>query len=204
MKFYTLWLSLICVIMFVVQLIFPGFTDAFVLNQQSWFEPWRFITSIFLHGSFSHILFNLFALVLFGLMLEKLIGSNRFLVVFFVSGIAANLISVNFYSSSLGASGAIMGVIGALTFIKPNLMVWAFGVPMPLFLAAIFWILGDVVGVFAPSGIGNIAHLAGVGVGLLLGAIFRLRRQNNSSASYTRVIKIPDNYAREWENRYMS
>ena len=208
MRFYTLWLSLICIVVFVIQLVIPSSTDTLVLNQASWFEPWRFISSIFLHGSFSHILYNLFALVLFGLVLEKLIGSNKFLLVFFSAGIFANLIAVNFYSSSLGASGAIMGVIGALTFTKPLMTVWAFSLPMPMFVAAILWILGDVVGVFAPSGVGNIAHLIGVFVGLLLGAIFRLRRTSSGySAGYTRVIKIPDipeSYVREWEDRYFN
>ena len=201
MKFYTLWLALICIIMFIVQLIFPGFTDALVLNQASWFEPWRFVSSIFLHGGIGHLLYNLLALVMFGLVLEKFVGEKKFLLVFFVSGIIANLIAINFYPSSLGASGAIMGIIGALALIKPNLMVWAIGVPMPLFLASIFWVFGDIAGIFIPDGVGNIAHLAGVGVGLLFGIIFRFKKkQADSSYEYTRVVRIPEPYMRNWED----
>src|SRR3989338_10954625 len=99
MKFYALWLSAICILFFILQIAIPGFTDALVLNQQSFIEPWRFVTAIFLHGDITHLIYNLFALVLFGLILEKLIGSRKFLIVFIFSGIFANLISVNFYDS---------------------------------------------------------------------------------------------------------
>ena len=122
-KYFALWLSVICVLIFILQLAFSGFTDALVLNQSSWLEPWRFVSSIFLHGSPLHLIFNLFALILFGLILEKLIGSNKFLVVFFASGIIANLIAVNFYPSSLGASGAVYGILGALTILRPKMVV---------------------------------------------------------------------------------
>lgn len=204
MKFYTLWLGLIIIIMFILQVGFPGFTDALVLNQDSWIEIWRFVSAVFLHGGLGHLLYNLFALVIFGLVLEKLIGGKRFLAVFFSAGIIANLISINFYPSSLGASGAIMGVIGALAFIKPNLMVWAMGLPMPLFLAAVFWVLGDLAGIFIPDGVGNIAHLAGVGIGLILGAIFKKKRRINSDFQYQRKIGIPEYHIKEWEDEYMT
>ncbi len=200
MRFYTLILSLICIIMFVLQLAIPGFTEALVLNQESFVQPYRFISAVFLHGGLGHLTLNLFALILFGLILEKVIGSEKFLLIFFVSGIGANLISVNFYNSSLGASGAIMGIIGALTFAKPKLWVWAFGVPMPLFLAAILWGLVDIAGIFIPDNIGNIAHLSGIAFGLILGAIFRQKRE---SYSYVRKVNVPEDYARKWEDNYM-
>ena len=203
-KFYTLWLALICVVFFIFQLIIPGFTDSLILNQQSFFQPWRFITAIFLHGSLQHIVFNLFALILFGLILEKLIGSKRFLVVFFSTGIIANIISVNFYSSSLGASGAIMGIIGTLTIIRPGMTVLAFSLPMPMFLAAIIWAVGDVLGIFYPTGTGNIAHLSGLAIGLILGIIFRLKHKEKQTlrADYARI-NIPESYMRDWEDKFM-
>jgi len=123
MKFYTLLLTLIIIAVFILQAIIPNFTDSLLLNQQSFPEVWRFVTAIFLHGSLTHLIFNLFALILFGLVLESLIGSNRFLLVFFSTGIIANIISFNFYPASLGASGAIMGIIGALTVSKPLMTV---------------------------------------------------------------------------------
>ncbi len=203
-KYYFLWLSLICIIVFILQLIIPGFTELFVLNLKAIYEKqyWRFLSAIFLHGSLTHLLFNLFALVIFGLILEKKIGSYRFLAVFFSSGIIANIVSVNFYDSSLGASGAIMGIIGCLTILNPMMMVWAFGLLMPMFIAAILWVLGDILGVFMPSGVGNIAHLSGVGVGLLIGLLLRFFGVKNIG-NKNNTIRFNEDEVRNWENRYV-
>ena len=133
-KFYALWLALICIVIFIAQTLISGFTDLFLLNNQALgVEFYRFITAIFLHGSLSHLVFNLFALIFFGLILEKFIGSKKFLLVFFISGVLANIFSVFFYPSSLGASGAIFGIIGCLTILKPLMTVWAYALPLPLF-----------------------------------------------------------------------
>lgn len=202
MKFISLWLALFCILMFILQIAIPNFTDSLILNQNSFSEPYRFISSIFLHGSLTHLIYNLFALLLFGLILEKLIGSKKFIIVFFSSGIIANLISVNFYSSSLGASGAIFGIIGALTIIRPLMAVWAFGIPMPMFIASILWITGDILGIFMPSNIGNIAHLSGIAIGILSGLILRLTSKKQPR-SFSYKIKIPDDYLDKWEDRYI-
>jgi membrane associated rhomboid family serine protease len=203
-KFFTLWLAGICIIVFILQNFINGFTEFFVLDKNAInnLEVWRFVSAIFLHASLSHILFNLFALVVFGLILERLIGSWNFLVVFFFSGIIANLVSVNFYSSSLGASGAIMGIIGCLTVLNPLMMVWVFGLLMPLFIAAIIWIIGDVLGVFMPSEVGNIAHLSGVGVGLLIGLLLRYLGVKNRIKE-NKIMRFDEGVVRSWEDRYM-
>jgi membrane associated rhomboid family serine protease len=200
LKFYSLWFCLICIIIFALQVIIPGFTELFVLNEGVFdYEIWRLITAIFLHGSLPHLLYNLFALFFFGIALEKLIGSRKFLLLFFASGIIANLISVNFYPSSLGASGAIMGIIGSLTIIKPLMMVWAFGLILPMFIAAILWVVGDILGIFFPSGVGNIAHLSGIAIGLIIGLILRLKKKT----SYKYKVRIPETYMRDWEKKYL-
>ena len=201
-RFYSLWLSLICILVFIFQNLIAGFTELFVLNEKVFLgEIWRFVSAIFLHGGVGHLLYNLFALLFFGFALEKLIGSRKFLIVFFGTGIIANMISVNFYSSSLGASGAIMGIIGVLAVIKPMMMVWAFGLILPMFLAAILWIIGDImrgVGIFGETNIGSIAHLSGVGVGILVGIFLRSKRIKRQKR-----IKIPEIYMRNWEDRFM-
>ena len=178
-RFYTLWIIAVCAIIYVFQLLIPGLTDLFVLNNRAIYnyEIWRFLTSIFIHGSFPHIFYNMLALVLFGLILEKLIGGKKFVLVFLLTGIIANIITVNFYFSSLGASGAIMGIIGCLVAIQPFKMVWAYG-PVPVVVAAIAYIFIDVFGVFYPMGVGNIAHLSGIFVGLLIGIFIRLRNKD--------------------------
>jgi len=202
-KFYSLWFCLINIIIFILQVSFEGFTEFFVLNELAYSQVWRFVTAIFLHGSVTHLAYNLFALFFFGIALEKLIGSKRFLFVYFFSGILANIISLNFYPSSLGASGAIMGIIGALAVIRPLMMVWAFGLILPMFIAAILWVAGDVLGalgVFGETSIGNIAHLSGIGVGLLLGLFFRKYIKKKRTV---KKVKIPDYYMAGWEKKYM-
>ena len=172
-RFYALKLCGLMFVVFLIQLLFEGFTELFLLDSGYYVEVWRFISAIFLHGRLAHLLYNIFALGLFGSMLERLIGSRRFLIVFFASGILANIVSVNFYDSSLGASGAIFGVIGALIVVRPLMVVWAFGLPMPLFIAGILWAVGDLIGLFVPSNVANLAHLSGMFFGLLLGIFYR-------------------------------
>jgi hypothetical protein len=208
MKYYTLFIAAVCVIVFILQLVIPGFTDTFVLqSDRVLLAPWTLVTSIFLHASLEHLLFNLFALVLFGLILESLIGSKRLLLVYFVSGIVASIAAAIFYPSSLGASGAIFGIIGTLAVIRPLMGVWAFGVPLPMFIAAILWVIGDLLGFAgATDNIGHAAHLAGIFVGILLGTIFILSKSVKGECglfSKKDRIKIPEDAMREWENRFM-
>ena len=200
MKFYALWISLLIIIIFALQSFIPGFTELFRLDQNNSLQIWRFATSIFLHGSLLHLTYNLFALILFGLILEKLIGSKKFLFVFILSGILANIISINFYNSSLGASGTIMGIIGALVIIKPLMTVWAFGMIMPMFAAAILWVIGDIIGIFMPDKIGHITHISGIIFGIFLGIIFRL---NHHVKKKKQITKVPEHILRRWETLYM-
>ena len=204
-KYYALKLSLILIVVFILQSFLRGFTELFVLNSRAWIEIWRFATAIFLHGGVAHLLFNLLALVLFGSALETFIGSRRFLLVFFVTGIFANLISVIFYPSSLGASGAIFGIIGALIFIRPGMVVWAFGMPMPLVLAGILWTAGDLLGAYGfltgnpMNNVGNIAHLSGMFFGFVFGAIYRRR----IARQMKRNVSIDEREVRLWEDKYL-
>jgi len=206
-QFYAFKLTAVIVLVFLAQTLFSGFTEMFVLNGSAFSgEIWRFLTAVFLHGGVGHLLFNGFALALFGSILERFIGGVRFLIVFFVTGILANLISVNFYSSSLGASGAIFGVIGALIIVRPGLTVWAFGMPMPMFLAGIFWAVGDLIGAYGffvgnpINNTGNLAHLSGMFFGIIFGVWLRgiVRR-----GTKRRNVSIDENSVRVWEDFHM-
>ena len=200
-RHFSIWIVGICIIVFVIQMVASGFTDAFLLDQSKPFEIWRFISSIFLHGGLAHILSNMFALALFGIILEGIIGSRNFLIVYFTTGIFANLIAINFYPSSLGASGAIYGVLGALIMLRPKMTVWAFGMPMPMFIAGILWVGAGVLGVFMPSNVGDIAHLSGIGLGLIVGIIYRSRYEE-SKFRENRVY-LDEGNVRNWENHHL-
>ena len=203
MKFYSLWLAIIMIIIFFLQNVISKFTDLFILDSAKIIsEPWRLVTSIFLHGNLIHLVFNLFALIFFGLILEKQITSKNFLFVFFTSGILASIISAFFYSQVLGVSGAIFGVIGALTIIRPNIIVWVYNLPMPMFIASIIWVIADIIGIFNPSGIANLAHLSGIIIGILMGIYYRKKFPGNKK-SYVQRIEIPEHQLRKWEVLYL-
>ena len=204
-KFYAIKICGILIVIFLLQVLINGFTEVFVLNSLAFLQVWRFLSSVFLHGGVGHLAYNVFALGLFGSILERLVGAKRFLIIFLVTGILANILSVNFYNSSLGASGAIFGVIGALIFIRPGLPVWVFGMPMPIFLAGILWGAGDFLGAIAffsgnpISNTGNIAHLSGMFFGLLLGAWYRERRIREKRVGIT----LNESGVRNWEDLYL-
>lgn len=205
-KFYSIWLALVCIIVFILQKIIPGFTETFLLSSDALSMPWQFLTAIFLHGSLMHLLYNLFALVLFGIILEKFIGSKRFLILFLVSGILANLIAFMFYPSSLGASGAIMAIIGVLAIIRPIMVVWAFNLPMPMFVLVIIWVVGSVLGVFGigDTSTGYWAHLSGIFIGLIYGLFLRLKHGFFESKTTRREPEvISEDYMRMWEDRHL-
>lgn len=204
-RLWFLWLSLICIIIFILELFSEKLLDLFLLDSRAIYssEYWRFVTAIFIHSSTTHLLYNMFGLLFFGFSLERIIGSKRFLILFLGSGIIGNLVAVNFYSSSAGASGAIYGIIGCLAIIAPFMIVWAFGLIMPMFIAAIIWIIGDVIGLFVPSNVGNIAHLSGAAVGICLGILIRLLDKKSFKKAVRYRYKVPENYMRTWEDRYM-
>lgn len=183
MRFRTAFFPLIGINVFVFvlqQLLGPGFTNAFLLESGDVFiRPWILLTSMFLHGSFSHLLFNMYALFLFGSMLESRIGPRRFLIAYLGSGLVASFLSSFFYPRALGASGAVMGIIGTLIILMPELrLLFFFFIPMPLYVAGIVWALMDVFGLFYPSGVGNIAHLVGMGTGLLYGLHLKKKKKS--------------------------
>lgn len=93
---------------------FPPFTE---------FEPWRMLTALFLHGSFLHILFNMYSLLIFGPILEHALGRWRFLALYLLSGLGGS-VAVLLIAPTIavvGASGAIFGLLGAFFVIQRKL-----------------------------------------------------------------------------------
>jgi len=213
-NWYAIKLVIICVIIFIIQVLFEPtieqrkmgaenpLTNNFALVSATVLtNPWTIITSIFLHGSVEHLFYNMFALGLFGSILELIIGGKKFLILFFVSGIISSAGSVLFYIASIGASGAIFGVLGSLGALRPKMTVYIGFVPMPMALAVVLWAMGDLIGLFAPTEIAHAAHLFGLAFGLIAG--FYLRKQYKEVQSKRKEPEIDNKEFREWENEWM-
>jgi uncharacterized protein len=197
----ALWLSGIIFAVFLIQSFFEGFTDYFILDSRTvLFNFYTLITAIFLHSGLPHLMYNLFGLVLFGSILEHIIGSKRFLILFFAAGLVASFISLPFYTRVLGASGAIFGVLGMLGILRPKMTVWVYSMPMPMILALFVWAAGDVLGIFAPSGTANIAHLGGLFVGVVAGIYYR--KQFSEKKEKREDVHIDEEKVKEWERGF--
>lgn len=202
--FVTLWiLGLIAMVFFVFQGIL-NFDLAWTVGSV---HP-NFFFSMIAHGSMSHLLGNMFALGLFGLLLEGTIGSRKYVYVLLAAGVIGNLGGVfGGYNRVLGISGAIYGVFGALAVLRPKMIVWAAGMPMPMIVAALGWTFMDVVGAFAQaSNTGHLAHLGGIVAGVIAG--FLLRKQFPSQPRNPRARRLHknehiDHELDKWEERYM-
>jgi len=200
---YVAKIAVIIALVFMLQNVFPDYVDLFVLDSSKIFQqPWSLVTYIFIHGNANHVLSNLFSLVLFGFILEKVVGSKNFLLIFFTAGIFSGIVSLFFYPSVIGASGAIFGIMGILAVIRPKMVVLAFGIPIPMIVAVILWAALDLGGVFYPSSIANIGHLAGLFAGIFIG--FRLRPKYKLPEKQKKdEIKFDEEYFKEWEKKYM-
>ena len=137
-------------------------------------QIWRLVTYLFLHGGFFHVIFNLFALWMFGADLERLWGSRRFLFYYFLTGIGAGLFDVLLQPSALtmtiGCSGAIYGLLLAFGLIFPNRPIFLWLI-IPVKAKWFVLILGliEFVSSWSNPGspISHVAHLGGMLVGFL-------------------------------------
>ncbi len=176
----ALWfLIAVNALIFVITLVRPaevagslGLTPA-LLSQQ----PWTIISSMFVHGSFTHILFNMIGLYFLGSFLIRAVGERSFLVVFFLGGLAGNVLFILLadpFSTAVGASGAIYALGGALAILVPRapVLIFPIPVPIPLWAAILIFLLLS----FLP-GIAWQAHLGGLFLGLVAGLVLRRRRR---------------------------
>jgi membrane associated rhomboid family serine protease len=141
-------------------------------------HPWTLLTAMFVHLNIWHILFNMIALYFFGRTLISLVGAKRFLLVYFVGGIAGNvlflLLNLNTFSEVVGASGAVYAIAGALVVMVPNAQVALWGIiPMRLWVFVIVFLVLLSVPPFAGDYIAWQAHIGGLAAGLVAGYFFR-------------------------------
>jgi len=150
---------------------FLGLTPA-LLSQQ----PWTIISSMFVHGGFLHIIFNMLALYFLGSFFIRAAGEKSFLAVFFLGGLAGNAL----YSllgppwiPGIGASGGVFALGGALAVLVPRVpvLILFIPIPMPLWVAIIILVFIS----FLFSEIAWQAHIGGLLLGLAAGLIFRRR-----------------------------
>ncbi len=200
----TITLAVITVVVFVLQIIFPAITDNFSLvSTEAFSRPWIVVTSIFLHGGIEHLMYNMLALVLFGLILEEIIGSRKFLLLYFSAGFLASVATIPFYNASLGASGAIFGILGTLAILRPKMVVWINFIPVPMFLAIFIWAGIDLFGIFFPSNTANSAHLAGLFLGITYGIYLRGDFGEKFFHKHKHNLEISEEKFRSWEDRNM-
>ena len=142
------------------------------------YRPWTFVTYMFLHGGFTHLFFNMYALYIFGSVLERVWGTKKFLFYYFATGIGAGLIHIgiqvltNDAAPTIGASGAIFGLLLGYAMLYPDSIMGLMFPPVTmkakwfvLIYAGIELLLG-VSG--AQSGVAHFAHLGGLIIGLVL------------------------------------
>lgn len=133
-------------------------------------EWYRLITANFLHGGLMHIFFNSYALFYFGIVVEKIYSSQKFIFIYLITGVMGNLLTQIFYTNvpSVGASGAIFGLVGLMFSagingnMRGRLSGFSGTALLPMILINLF--LG-----FTTPGINNVAHIGGLGTGFLLG-----------------------------------
>jgi len=167
--FINIFLFIISLLPFIGNVIYSyGVGNNYYIFQG---EYWRLITPMFLHGSFFHLLFNMFSLYLFGPELEQLAGKARFLTIYFLSGLIGNVatyIIYDFNLQSLGASGAIYGILGAfgaLVYYTKHIFPQLKQIILPI-------IVIGIIMTFIQPNINVAAHLAGLITGFLLGFIY--------------------------------
>lgn len=178
-------------------------SDLFALHhyKSDVFRPYQLVTHMFMHGGIFHLLFNMLALWMFGSLIERAWGPKRFLIFYLVCGVAAAVTQLASYaydyrhidgmnlsleqvieyqnalraSYTVGASGAIMGVLAAFGYLFPNTELFIMPIPFPVKAkwAVIGIIALDVFGGISKTANDNVAHFAHVG-GALAGFLIVL------------------------------
>ena len=183
---------------------------------------WQPLTYLFLHGGLLHLLLNMLMLWMFGCDIERVWGRQRFLIYYFLTGIGAGLcvVAVNLSpllfgrpalagaaGATIGASGAIFGVLLAAAVLFPDRQVWLIPFPVMLPMRVFVMIMGAVEFFgsldVASSGVSHLAHLGGMGAGyfyLRRGSFFFGVRNQVTDWKQRRLRRKFEVYAREHKN----
>ncbi len=170
---FTNVISLICLVMYIIVGIYGNNIFNFSVNVLAKFgannillvkngEIWRLITCSFLHVGFIHFLLNMYSLRVIGPSVEGLIGKGKFVFIYLLSALSASLMSLVFMDSnivSVGASGAIFGLMGALLYFGYHYRLYLNDAIKTQIIPVIVFNL--LIG-FMISGIDNGAHIGGL------------------------------------------
>ena len=143
------------------------------IHFRHWY--WQFFTYMFSHVSFWHLFSNMLGLFIFGVIVERNVGSKEFLLYYLLTGTAAGVASYfsYLYSGSvftvvLGASGALYAVMLLFAVLFPSAVVYVFGIiPMRAPVLVLVYFLIDFFGQFRSDGTAHLVHLSGLLFGLL-------------------------------------
>ena len=193
----SIGIIVVCIVVFLLQGISPQSSFGQVIlntlnhmalwpvnsvNPQPWqlnFQPWQLISYGFLHGGFNHLFFNMFALWMFGLPIERMWGSRKFAEYYFICILGAGLVQllVQYLSGgnypTIGASGAVFGLLLAYGVTWPNNKLLLIFFPVPIKAKWFVLIYGAAELIFGVTGampqVAHYAHLGGLffGAGLL-------------------------------------
>ena len=169
---------------------FGGLVPGYVNGHGGNFELYRLVTSAFLHNGLLHLLFNMYALYILGPQLENFFGKFKFLIIYLFSAIAGNLLSLLFMADnvvSIGASGAIFGLMGALLYFGYHYRVYLGTVIKSQIMPII--VLNLILG-FVLSGINNFAHIGGLVGGILVSQALGVKHKSNTSEKINGFIML--------------
>ncbi|MFA5513909.1 MAG: rhomboid family intramembrane serine protease [Sphaerochaetaceae bacterium] len=155
---------------------------------------WQVFTYMFVHGGFSHLLFNMFGLYIFGRAIERSLGTREFLLFYFVTGSLSGIFSLFAYILSgtnvilMGASGAIYAILLAFATLYPHSTIFVFGLipmraPVMVILYAFLEISNQIRG--SSAGVAHLTHLAGFAFAYLY---FVVRLKINPIKSWRRTL----------------
>lgn len=167
---------------------FGGLIPGHINGNYNIYELYRLVTSIFLHIGIFHLLFNMYALYILGPQLESFFGKFKFLVIYLISGIAGNLLSLLFITNnsvSAGASGAIFGLMGAMLYFGYHYRVYLGTVIRSQIIPII--ILNLLLG-FMATDINNFAHIGGLVGGVLISMTVGVKYKSQTSEKINGII----------------
>lgn len=160
-----------------------GFSDYSFLNKYKFQvqkvlqgEKIRMLTSGFLHVNWPHLLFNMYALYLFGNILVNVLGTSNFLIIYLGSLLFGSLYTLRYhkndaYYSAVGASGAVSGIVYASILLYPSMSLYLFFIPIPIpgYIFGVGYLLYSIYGMKKQLGnVGHAAHLGGAMGGFLI------------------------------------